>query len=606
MNNDFRDRLIRQEKSDKTFILQSSKEKYQKKVVSNDHSNKVKSTSHSNRVKNKKNRTRVIKKGRDFAKKKVINPPNNRQDEDAVVEQTTQTINRAGKNTIKSTKAVSKAAVHTTKQGKEFLKSNPSKKEITKTAGKGIKKGTFKSAKAVKDSVKSEVVNFKGDTSAQGIGEADQVKDSIQTTTQVVKGAKKAGKAGAKASFSVARKSQQVAQFAYYRAKQVLSKETAKVILSQLVTPLITIIIVISLATALISAFSFLGFGGGDCDTNTTSNVSSITSKDMETNAKEIYTYVKKEIPESTPQGLCGMIANFERESRLNPSAIERPNDPLSGHGLAQWTAGRTTNLKNFAQEKGKEWSDLGLQLAFLVHELKGAEKNAISALKMTDVHQATDAWQLLFERAGVPAMDERLAFADKWFAKLGKSDPISEGTISNGASGELESLGCGMDSDGGEILQVAKGWLGWFKYLQLHPSPDLGTDFKNPNKEGSTDCSGYVWLVLNKAGYKVPPNMGWYTMSMEIDAKGSHQYLKEVSESEATAGDIVIVNTGGGAGSNGHTGILAEKWIGNNTKVLQQGGSGDSVNNTAFGMSFTSLLSGGTVTFARPIKAGN
>lgn len=54
MNNDFRDRLIRQEKSDKTFILQSSKEKYQKKVVSKDHSNKVKSTSHSNRVKNKK------------------------------------------------------------------------------------------------------------------------------------------------------------------------------------------------------------------------------------------------------------------------------------------------------------------------------------------------------------------------------------------------------------------------------------------------------------------------------------------------------------------------------------------------------------------------
>lgn len=47
-------------------------------------------------------------------------------------------------------------------------------------------------------------MNFKGDTSAQGIGEAEQVKDSIQTTTQVVKGAK-VGKAGAKASFSVAR-----------------------------------------------------------------------------------------------------------------------------------------------------------------------------------------------------------------------------------------------------------------------------------------------------------------------------------------------------------------------------------------------------------------
>ena len=59
------------------------------------------------------------------------------------------------------------------------------------------------------------------------------------------------------------------------------------------------------------------------------------------------------------------MIANLNVKVELNPSAIERPNDPLSGHGLAQWTAGRTTNLKNFAQEKGKEWSDLACNWLF-------------------------------------------------------------------------------------------------------------------------------------------------------------------------------------------------------------------------------------------------
>ncbi len=72
--------------------------------------------------------------------------------------------------------------------------------------------------------------------------------------------------------------------------------------------------------------------------------------------------------------------------------------------------------------------------------------------------------------------------------------------------------------------------------YVQTHPSPDLGSDLKNPSKTGGTDCSGFVWLALNKAGYKVPANMGWFTGTMASDAKGSHQYLKQISENDAKA----------------------------------------------------------------------
>ena len=104
----------------------------------------------------------------------------------------------------------------------------------------------------------------------------------------------------------------------------------------------------------------------------------SIDNKGKEENAKAIYAYVKEHIPDSTVEGLCGMIANFEQESQLNPSAIERQHDPLSGHGIAQWTADRTTNLKNFASDRGKEWDDLGLQLEYLIHELNGSEKEAL------------------------------------------------------------------------------------------------------------------------------------------------------------------------------------------------------------------------------------
>lgn len=110
--------------------------------------------------------------------------------------------------------------------------------------------------------------------------------------------------------------------------------------------------------------------------------------------------------------------------------------------------------------------------------------------------------------------------------------------------------------------------------------------------------------VTLNKAGYKVPANMGWFTGSMASDAKGSHQYLKQISENDAKAGDIVIVNQGAGAGNNGHTAILLGKWQGKETKIIQEGGdTSGHVNEGKFGTSFSTLLDGGDVVLARPVK---
>ena len=64
-----------------------------------------------------------------------------------------------------------------------------------------------------------------------------------------------------------------------------------------------------------------------------------------------------------------------------------------------------------------------------------------------------------------------------------------------------------------------------------------------------------------------------------------------------------VIVNQGAGAGNNGHTAILLDKWQGKATKIIEQGGVGDKVNESTFGTAFYSLLNGSDVTLARPIK---
>lgn len=346
-----------------------------------------------------------------------------------------------------------------------------------------------------------------------------------------------------------------------------------------------------------------------DCSATPSAQIASsnVDSKSKEENAKAIYDYVGSQIPESTPQGLVGMIGNFEQESQLNPAAVERPNDPLSGHGIAQWTAGRTTSLKNFASSKGKEWSNLGLQLEYLISELKGAEKNGVSALKASSVAQATEEWQTKFERAGIPAMGNRLTYADKWFAKLGTSDPVANAALSLGADAKQEKYNSDCtsstsDSDNGDIVKTAKQFIGWFNYSQPMRT-QFGT-IETPNKEGYTDCSSFVWFILTKAGYKTPANVGWYTGSMTPDARGTHQYLKEVSKSDAKAGDIIIVNQGSGAGNDGHTAVLIENWHGNTTKIIESGGmQNGKVGQGQVDLSFGYLLNGGDICIARPIK---
>lgn len=200
---------------------------------------------------------------------------------------------------------------------------------------------------------------------------------------------------------------------------------------------------------------------------------------------------------------------------------------------------------------------------------------------KITDPAQAAYVFEENFERPAV-AHPERQGWATEWFNRF------KDLTISKG---------------GGAILDVAKSWLGYFYYIQLHPSSDLG-DFLNPNKSGGTDCSGFVWLVLNKAGYAVPSNMQWYTGSMTADARGSKRWLREISSSEAKAGDIVIVNQGSGAGNNGHTAILTEDYHGHQTKIIEMGGMNS--NGVGYGridLSFGYLLNGGDFCLARPIK---
>ncbi|WP_242805923.1 phage tail tip lysozyme [Lactiplantibacillus pentosus] len=346
-------------------------------------------------------------------------------------------------------------------------------------------------------------------------------------------------------------------------------------------------------------------------DDTTSSQVTNLDDNGMEENAKNIAKHWKQKYG-ATPQAAAGILGVLQLESRLDPKSV---NSSSGATGLAQWLGGRKDKLEDLAHKESKPATNLGVQLDYLDQELNSSYYASNKQIfKYTDVHKATKAWLMDYEGMSKNPeqwfLSKRYAFADHWYSVIGTKDPVAGDSLKNASQDEEANanLDCASDTDTGKadgnIIKTAKSMKGYFKYGQSHPSADLGTNLKNPNKSGTTDCSGFIWLTLNKAGYKVPANMGWFTGTMASDAKGSHQYLKQISENDAKAGDIVIVNQGAGAGNNGHTAFITENWHGKNTKIIEEGGDTTGhVNESTFGTAFYSLLSGSDVTLARPIK---
>lgn len=239
--------------------------------------------------------------------------------------------------------------------------------------------------------------------------------------------------------------------------------------------------------------------------------------------------------------------------------------------------AGITEDYRQMApQMKLVNWANSNGQWIGKVEPLTVAGFKA-----MTDPAQAAYAFENNFERPA-SAHPDRQGFAVTWYNKF-KDLQIPQAN--------------------GDIVSVAKSLLGYFTYQLIHGESYIGS-VANPDRNGITDCSGYVWLVLAKAGYRVPSNMQWYTGSMTSDARGTHNWFQEIAPEQSRAGDVVIYNVGGGAGANGHTAILLETYRGNETQIIQMGGDGrySGVNTSTIGYSFGSLL-GGDRCIARAIK---
>lgn len=121
-------------------------------------------------------------------------------------------------------------------------------------------------------------------------------------------------------------------------------------------------------------------------------------------NARAIYNHlVNKGLPANV---IAGIMGNLQAESGFNSSAV---GDEGNSIGLAQWYAGRGDNLRNFAQQRGTEWNDIGTQLDFLLDEVAKGNPELLNRMANLSPHEAAILFHDEFEKsADTPEMKAR------------------------------------------------------------------------------------------------------------------------------------------------------------------------------------------------------
>lgn len=122
-------------------------------------------------------------------------------------------------------------------------------------------------------------------------------------------------------------------------------------------------------------------------------------------NQTKIWNYLVGEMGLSNKQA-AGIMGNIWQESKYDPTAL----NPSSGaYGIIQWYQGRLDALKDFASSKGKQASDIGVQLEFMKKELEGSYKaNVLDPIKASDsIEEVTRIWLEKFEIPCMPGSSQ-------------------------------------------------------------------------------------------------------------------------------------------------------------------------------------------------------
>ena len=127
---------------------------------------------------------------------------------------------------------------------------------------------------------------------------------------------------------------------------------------------------------------------------------------------------------------VAGLMGNIHQESGgFNPAIVENGGSG-EGIGLIQWSYGRRTQLENYAAAMGKHWTDVDVQLDFLLMELTpGGSQYAnfqfipSSAyeqwMNASSPEEAARIFCEAFERPGTPMMENRIHWANVYYEQF-------------------------------------------------------------------------------------------------------------------------------------------------------------------------------------------
>lgn len=212
-------------------------------------------------------------------------------------------------------------------------------------------------------------------------------------------------------------------------------------------------VITIAMVGQVVSPMSNPAVLGGDEQECTVSTAdmsigdAALVDGDMEQDAKNIYGILSGlGMPD---ENIAGILGNFETESGFDPTAVE--NIPITGDeyhrigeqkqaaekenfqgrgiGVGQWTAERNVALRKYAEEKGGDWYDLEMQMAFMISDDSGAalvremiegENEGADNPKMASRFFLQNWERPEDMETGGPNDVNRAESASKWFAKMG------------------------------------------------------------------------------------------------------------------------------------------------------------------------------------------
>jgi hypothetical protein len=212
-----------------------------------------------------------------------------------------------------------------------------------------------------------------------------------------------------------------------------------------------------------------------------------------------------------TEQQVAGMIGNWQIEAPgVDPTTNQAGGGP--GRGIAQWTVDeRWATLLKWKGDRNE--FDLATQLEFVMYELNGTEKSALTDLKATKtIKEATTSFMEKYERPGVPHLDRRITAANTAFGRYSGSVTDKLPPAESVPSQSVVDDACSNPTigAGGSIIQIALAELA----KGVREIPD-GCDAGNPSVKGDcgpevnkyTDstleywCADFVSWVYKEAG---------------------------------------------------------------------------------------------------------